>query len=82
MTFHCDKCGKELGTYLFGKGGVEERAWIAPFMRKELNKVSLPDMQCFDCYKKNHRLSGTFVTEAAEKESEIINNVEQTGVGF
>ncbi|MCK4636175.1 MAG: hypothetical protein KAT32_04920 [Candidatus Moranbacteria bacterium] len=44
MKIHCDICGRELGTYLYGKGGVEERAVIT-------SAACLPDVVCFDCLK-------------------------------
>lgn len=42
---HCDKCKKKLGTYLYGPGGIEEKARI------EFNKNTfiLPDIICNDC---------------------------------
>lgn len=48
MNLHCDRCGKNLGDYLFGKGGVEERAIIG-----ELRQVGLPDITCYECIE-NH----------------------------
>ena len=44
MKLHCDRCGKELGTYLFGPGGIKERASIGP-----IRQVGLLDIVCFDC---------------------------------
>lgn len=46
MEFYCDKCKKYLGNYLYGKGGVCEKATI---IRK--NEISLPDIICFECNK-------------------------------
>jgi len=62
----CDICGKKLGTYLFGNGGVEEVAIIemkyinvndydyrgAVVGYKKIISNSLPDVKCFDCLKK------------------------------
>ena len=42
---HCDECNKEVGSYLYGKGGIEERALIANTHRL----VGWPDIICFDC---------------------------------
>lgn len=44
MKIHCDKCDRELGEYLFGKGGVEEKAHIT-----NLRNIGLPDVVCFNC---------------------------------
>ena len=41
---HCDRCGRALGTYLYGKGGIEEIAYIGT----QQTPVSLPDMFCRD----------------------------------
>ena len=41
---HCDRCGRPLGTYLYGKGGIEEVAWIG----SKQSPVSVPDMNCKD----------------------------------
>jgi len=44
IKLQCDNCGKSLGTYLYGKGGVEEKAFIGC-----TRKVGLPDIECFEC---------------------------------
>ena len=44
FQFHCDECGKSLGTYLYGKGGVEERAHISGIYNRRL-----PDIVCNEC---------------------------------
>lgn len=44
MVLHCDICDKELGTYLFGKGGIEERAVIGKNTPNQL-----PDIICNEC---------------------------------
>ena len=46
MTLHCDNCGKELGEYLYGKGGIEERAIIT----NRNHPISLPDITCNECF--------------------------------
>ena len=47
---HCDSCGKGVGTYLYGKGGIEERAIIFP----SRNSISLPDIVCNECWKEGY----------------------------
>ena len=49
MMIHCDVCGKAVGTYLYGCGGVEERAWIGPM---RVGGYRLPDIVCNECIKK------------------------------
>lgn len=44
MKLHCDSCGKALGTYLYGRGGIEERATIF-----KLPSGGLPDVLCNGC---------------------------------
>lgn len=47
---HCDRCGRPLGTYLYGKGGIEEIAHIGGY---PYPNQSIPDMFCKDqdiCY--------------------------------
>jgi hypothetical protein len=44
MKIHCDKCDRYLGDYLYGIGGVSEKARISGG-----NKVSMPDIVCFEC---------------------------------
>ena len=46
---HCDDCGKALGTYLYGKGGIEEQAIIGS--SKGLTQSQIPDIICFECIK-------------------------------
>ncbi len=46
MMLHCDKCDKSLGEYLYGPGGIEERAVILGSVQGH----RLPDTVCFDCY--------------------------------
>lgn len=41
---HCDRCDKYLGEYLYGPGGVEERAVVGT-----THGIGLPDVVCFDC---------------------------------
>ena len=45
MTLHCDSCDKSLGTYLYGVGGIEERAKI---FGKYFHR--LPDIICNECW--------------------------------
>ena len=45
MKIHCDNCGKYLGDYLHGKGGVEEKARIG----HTTNLISMPNIICFNC---------------------------------
>jgi len=47
MVIHCDSCYKPLGEYLYGKGGIEERAMILG----RQSSVSLPDIICNECWK-------------------------------
>jgi hypothetical protein len=63
MDFHCDNCGKFIGTFLYGKGGVEEKAFITNYYvtvnnydnyGRAIGKIEvlaprLPDIICFDC---------------------------------
>lgn len=55
MKIHCDSCQKELGDYLYGTGGIEERAHIFG----KLAAMSLPDLVCNECwsegYSETHR---------------------------
>lgn len=57
--FTCDDCGKYLGTYIKGKGGIEEKAvvefrkstipiWDGVYIvgKKEIN-IGYPDITCF-----------------------------------
>lgn len=43
-VLHCDECGKGLGEYLYGPGGIEERAMIV-----KTRGVGLPDIICNNC---------------------------------
>lgn len=45
MKIHCDKCDAYLGDYLYGKGGVAEKARIGA----TINSISLPDVVCLNC---------------------------------
>lgn len=54
MKLHCDKCKKELGTYLYGKGGIEEIAHIGA-----LRQIGLPDVICFKCFNLITRIKNT-----------------------
>ena len=45
MQLHCDSCGKGLGTYLHGKGGIEEKAHIFGQYSSRL-----PDIVCNECW--------------------------------
>ena len=47
MKLYCDVCGRTLGDYLFGPGGIEERAVITNVHRL----VGLPDIECFECFR-------------------------------
>ena len=47
-VLHCDSCGKEMGTYLYGKGGIEERAYI--FQTGHM----LPNIVCNQCWKEGY----------------------------
>lgn len=48
-NLHCDSCGIALGNYLYGKGGIEERAYI-------FGKYShrLPDIICRNCWSEGY----------------------------
>jgi len=61
FMFHCDVCGKSLGTYLYGKGGVEEKAWISGIR----NHYRLPDIICKKCFnkEKNEKINAKKVRE-------------------
>ena len=70
MKIHCDNCDRILGTYLYGIGGVEERAVITKrecikntYNRcgelngfKRLERI-LPDVVCFECCKSRSKLN-------------------------
>lgn len=45
MKIHCDRCGRYLGDYLHGAGGVEEKARISI----PRSNISMPDVICFIC---------------------------------
>ena len=47
MILHCDECRKPLGEYLYGKGGVAEKAVV-----KGGTGISLPDIVCYECCNK------------------------------
>lgn len=47
IKLHCDDCNRELGEYLFGKGGIEEIAHIGSFPI-----IGLPNIVCFRCIHK------------------------------
>ena len=49
IILHCDSCGKPLGTYLYGNGGIEEKAFI-----KNQYSHRLPDIICKNCFKKGY----------------------------
>lgn len=62
FKFHCDKCGKYVGDYLYGIGGVEEKANITNryievndydkygrVTGKKRITFGLPDIVCFNC---------------------------------
>ena len=51
MKIHCNECNRYLGDYLYGKGGVEERAMIVGG-----NAVSMPDIICYECDNTPRRL--------------------------
>ena len=51
MTLHCDSCGKALGTYLYGKGGIEEKALIFGNF-----SYRLPDIVCMECWNEGYSL--------------------------
>jgi hypothetical protein len=52
MMLHCDSCQRELGGYLYGKGGIEEIAHI--FGR---SNISLPDVICNQCWDEGYSLT-------------------------
>jgi len=62
MILHCDECGKALGTYLYGAGGVSEIADIT-----YTSPTSLPDIVCFECLNLQPQIAIT-VLEAEERE--------------
>ncbi len=59
----CDNCGKKLGTYLYGPGGIEEKAVITfankstvpiygkynHIIGRKVVTFGLPDLTCFKC---------------------------------
>lgn len=45
MVLHCDSCGKPLGTYLYGRGGIEKRAKVFGHYTGRL-----PDLVCNECW--------------------------------
>jgi len=49
MKLHCDSCGRELGDYLYGKGGIEERAHIFGHYSHRL-----PDIVCKECWREGY----------------------------
>lgn len=46
MKIHCDECGKYLGDYLYGNGGVEEKANVSGG-----STISMLDVVCNECMK-------------------------------
>lgn len=52
MTLHCDSCGNSLGTYLYGPGGVEEKAIIYGKYNHRL-----PDIVCKVCFRSGFSLN-------------------------
>ena len=50
FIFHCDKCGRPLGTYLYGRGGVEERAHISGIYKRRP-----PDVICNECWRAGNK---------------------------
>ena len=50
MILHCDSCGVGLGEYLYGIGGVAEKAIIFGSCLSH----RLPDILCLDCYKNGY----------------------------
>ena len=45
MALHCDSCGKSLGTYLLGKGGIMEKHHVGVYYQGRL-----PDIVCNECW--------------------------------
>jgi hypothetical protein len=62
MILHCDSCEGELGDYLYGKGGIEERAVIGRSFPHRL-----PDIVCNDCWKEGYS------SENPKKKQYVIN---------
>ena len=58
MKLHCDSCQKELGDYLYGKGGIEERAKIF-----RTGKISLPDIICNECWSEGYSMENPKVNQ-------------------
>jgi hypothetical protein len=57
FQFHCDNCGKSLGAYLYGRGGVEEKAHITGIYNNRLPDTRLPDIICNECLKEGTKQS-------------------------
>lgn len=62
MKLHCDICGRYLGDYLYGEGGVEEKAIIKERLIdiptwegsrivgiRTIPDGRIPDIICFEC---------------------------------
>lgn len=58
MDIHCDRCNRNLGTYLFGVGGVVEIAQIGL-----IRQVGLPDIICFNCLGLKFKVKNLYPTE-------------------
>ena len=54
MKIHCDNCGRTLGTYLYGKGGVEEVAHIHGGGGINFPDVWCKDREACDEYRRRH----------------------------
>ncbi len=67
---HCDSCGIGLGSYLYGKGGIEEVAHIFP------NMSGFPDVVCFDCWKDGYSVEKPRNYEKVYGRKEFVLNFE------
>jgi hypothetical protein len=68
MKIHCDKCGRYLGDYFYGKGGIVERAIISGG-----NLTSMPDVICFKCDNNPFRWNKNDSSETYQRKRE--NNI-------
>ena len=63
MKLHCDSCQKPLGEYLYGVGGIDERAVIT-----NRNNPGLPDVVCHDCWREGYTSENRKVNHTDEKQ--------------
>lgn len=61
MKLHCDSCNRYLGDYLYGKGGVAEKAVVSGG-----GAVQMPDVTCFQCLPQGNDLVNTNLIDSTD----------------